>query len=137
MSEISRKWTNKGLSKNQKGKWRELAELLSMEFDLAAARTKSVSDVPAFLTEHLRRRLLDKSVSVEEKVKAGKSTKHGIPDNAVEQYQAEPLTEKGRKAVLKTMQEYFGKGQQEFVISQQASYTSEDWEWLMKHLETE
>lgn len=37
-------------------RWGELAELLSTELKLAAART-TVSNVPAFLTEHLRRRL--------------------------------------------------------------------------------
>jgi hypothetical protein len=37
-------------------KWNELAELLVTELKIAAART-TVSNVPAFLTEHLRRRL--------------------------------------------------------------------------------
>jgi hypothetical protein len=37
-------------------RWDELAELLVTELKIAAART-TVSNVPAFLTEHLRRRL--------------------------------------------------------------------------------
>lgn len=37
-------------------RWRELGELLTTELKIAAART-TVSSVPAFLTEHLRRRL--------------------------------------------------------------------------------
>jgi hypothetical protein len=37
-------------------KWEALADLLIMELKIAAART-TVSNVPAFLTEHLRRRL--------------------------------------------------------------------------------
>jgi hypothetical protein len=41
-------------------RWRELAELLTTELKIAAARTDSVSNVPAFLTEHLRRRLWKK-----------------------------------------------------------------------------
>jgi hypothetical protein len=40
--------------------WREMAELLAMELKIAAGRTESVSSVPAFLTEHLRRRLWKK-----------------------------------------------------------------------------
>jgi hypothetical protein len=36
--------------------WQELRELLITELKIAAART-SISNVPAFLTEHLRRRL--------------------------------------------------------------------------------
>lgn len=42
------------------GRWGELAELLVMELKIAAGRTGSVSSVPAFLTEHLRRRLWKK-----------------------------------------------------------------------------
>lgn len=38
-------------------RWGELAELLVTELKIAAGRTGSVSNVPAFLTEHLRRRL--------------------------------------------------------------------------------
>lgn len=40
--------------------WNELFELLSTELRIAAART-TVSNVPAFLTEHLRRRLFKRS----------------------------------------------------------------------------
>lgn len=54
---MSRKYTGENLSKNEREKWKELAELLEMEFEVAAARTKSISSVPVFLTEHLRRRL--------------------------------------------------------------------------------
>jgi hypothetical protein len=39
--------------------WRELAELLAVELKIAAGRT-TVSSAPAFLTEHLRRRLWKK-----------------------------------------------------------------------------
>jgi hypothetical protein len=41
-------------------RWRELGELLATELKIAAGRTGSVSNVPAFLTEHLRRRLWKK-----------------------------------------------------------------------------
>jgi len=41
-------------------RWVELAELLITELKIAAGRTGSVSSVPAFLTEHLRRRLWKK-----------------------------------------------------------------------------
>ncbi len=41
-------------------KWSELADLLVAELQIAAARTGQVSNVPAFLTEHLRRRLWKK-----------------------------------------------------------------------------
>ncbi|MFL6254955.1 MAG: hypothetical protein ACJ74T_08020 [Pyrinomonadaceae bacterium] len=41
-------------------RWGDLADLLVMELKIAAGRTGSVSSVPAFLTEHLRRRLWKK-----------------------------------------------------------------------------
>jgi hypothetical protein len=35
------------------------------------------------------------------------------------------------------MQEYLGKGQREFVMSLQDTYTTEDWQWLSKNLPDE
>jgi hypothetical protein len=135
MNEASRKLTKKGLKKIEEEKWEELAELLVMELEIAAARTKSISNVPAFLTEHLRRRLIGKSAAVEEKAQTSKTTKVGKPEEAVEEYLAESLTEQGREAVLKTMREFIGKGQKQFVMSQKDTYTKNDWEWLIKQLE--
>jgi hypothetical protein len=48
--------TNKELSPAENDHWRELGEVLVAELKIAAART-TVSSVPAFLAEHLRRRL--------------------------------------------------------------------------------
>jgi hypothetical protein len=138
---VSRKLTNKGLSKTDKEKWGELAELLAMELEIAAARTKSISNVPAFLTEHLRRRLVSRPAapkSSSENSAIDKSHKEGKSSGAaetVEEYQAEPLSIQGREAVLKTMREYLDKGQIEFILSFQNTYTTEDWTWLSKELE--
>jgi hypothetical protein len=43
----------------EKSRWADLAELLAAELKIAAGRT-TVSSAPAFLTEHLRRRLWKK-----------------------------------------------------------------------------
>jgi hypothetical protein len=53
---------------SEKEKLGELAELLATELKIAAARTSNVSSIPAFLTEHLRRRLwkMDKKQVAEE-----------------------------------------------------------------------
>jgi hypothetical protein len=59
-NEATRKLTGKSLSLNERDRWREFAELLVAELQIAAARTGQVSSVPAFLTEHLRRRLWKK-----------------------------------------------------------------------------
>ncbi|HXH55030.1 MAG TPA: hypothetical protein VNK03_04740 [Gammaproteobacteria bacterium] len=138
------KVSGKRPQKSDAAKLNELAELLAMELEIAAARTKSVSNVPAFLTEHLRRRLLGTSTVAkppESKSKVSKSLRVGqandFEDKDVEVYQAEPLSKQGREAVLKTMQEYLDKGQGEFILSFQNTYTTEDWTWLSKELEKE
>lgn len=48
--------TGKGTSTAERDRWSEVAELLVTELRIAAART-TVSSAPAFLAEHLRRRL--------------------------------------------------------------------------------
>jgi hypothetical protein len=48
--------TGKDLSPADRERWREVADVLVAELKIAAART-TVSSVPAFLAEHLRRRL--------------------------------------------------------------------------------
>jgi hypothetical protein len=57
----SKEITGKELSASEGDRWKELAEVLMAELKIAAART-TVSSVPAFMAEHLRRRLwkLDK-----------------------------------------------------------------------------
>jgi hypothetical protein len=51
--------TGKELSKAEAARWGEVAEVLMTELRIAAGRT-TVSSVPAFLAEHLRRRLWKK-----------------------------------------------------------------------------
>lgn len=136
LADVCEKVSGKTPVKTQEENWKELAELLAIELEIAAARTKSISNVPAFLTEHLRRRLLGNAAKLTEgKLKAAKSTEVKKPQEIVEEYKAELLSKEGREAVVKTMREYIEKGQQEFVMSQQYSYTQEDWSWLMKQLE--
>ncbi len=135
LTKVFEKVSGKRPQKKDAEKLNEFAELIAMELEIAAARTKSISNVPAFLTEHLRRRLIGKSVTVEGKPKTSKPTKAGKPEETVEEYEAEPLSKEGREAVLKTMQEYINKGHQKFVMSQQYTYTTEDWDWLIKQLE--
>jgi hypothetical protein len=139
-AKASEKITGKTPSKNQQGKWKELAELLVMELEVASARTTSVSDVPAFLTEHLRRRLMPakKEAAKKEvsKTKTSKSSQVGKqqPSEPIETYEAEPLTEQGRESTKQAFAGYIEKGQKEFLMGLQDSYTAEDWQWLMKEL---
>jgi hypothetical protein len=56
LRETTREVTGKNPSPSERQRWRELGEVLTTELKIAAART-TVSSVPSFLTEHLRRRL--------------------------------------------------------------------------------
>lgn len=51
------KLTGKKISPQDMEKWSEVAEVLVDELEKASRRTKSVTSIPAFLAEHLRRRL--------------------------------------------------------------------------------
>lgn len=59
MCKTSEEVTGRGPASAERDRWLELAEVLSTELKIAAGRT-SVSSVPAFLAEHLRRRLWKK-----------------------------------------------------------------------------
>jgi DNA-binding HxlR family transcriptional regulator len=70
--------TGKEISIAENDRWKELAQVIIAELKIAAART-TVSSVPAFLAEHLRRRLwkIDK--------KQAKAEGRELPDEAVTQ----------------------------------------------------
>lgn len=59
MAKTAEEITGHASSRAEKGRWLELAEVLSAELKIAAGRT-TVSSAPAFLAEHLRRRLWKK-----------------------------------------------------------------------------
>lgn len=59
MSKTAEEITGHTSSNAERGRWLELAEVLSAELKIAAGRT-TISSVPAFLAEHLRRRLWKK-----------------------------------------------------------------------------
>ncbi|HEX8139721.1 MAG TPA: hypothetical protein VF544_19325 [Pyrinomonadaceae bacterium] len=56
LKEAAKEITGKEVTLAESEKWKELADVLIAELRIAAART-TVSNVPAFLAEHLRRRL--------------------------------------------------------------------------------
>lgn len=59
MKRVAKEITGRELSAAEAARWGELADVLATELKIAAGRT-TVSSVPAFLTEHLRRRLWKK-----------------------------------------------------------------------------
>jgi len=74
----AREITGREPSGAEAARWQELADVLIAELKIAAART-TVSSVPAFLSEHLRRRLWKKDkqqLSEESRADAGDSKAH-------------------------------------------------------------
>jgi hypothetical protein len=56
LRQTAKKVTGKEPSPAERARWKEVAELLATELEIAASRT-TVTSAPAFLAEHLRRRL--------------------------------------------------------------------------------
>jgi hypothetical protein len=56
LKETAKKVTGREPSSAERARWKEVAELLATELEIAASRT-TVTSAPAFLAEHLRRRL--------------------------------------------------------------------------------
>ena len=56
LKSTAKELTGRELSASESDRWRELAQVLMAELKIASART-TVSSIPAFLAEHLRRRL--------------------------------------------------------------------------------
>ncbi len=85
--EATQKLTGKPLKPSEHEKWGEVARVLVAELEIAAARI-TVSSVPSFLAEHLRRRLwkMDK--------KQARAEGKELPDETV----ADALQENVRRA---------------------------------------
>ena len=76
----TREITGKGPSVGDADRWDQLAELLVTELKIAAGRTH-ISSVPAFFTEHLRRRLWKKETrQLEEEGKPGAPERQHIAE---------------------------------------------------------
>jgi hypothetical protein len=56
LKQAAKKVTGREPSPAERARWKEVAELLATELEVAASRT-AVTSAPAFLAEHLRRRL--------------------------------------------------------------------------------
>jgi hypothetical protein len=122
--------TGKKLSKADTGNLSKLADLLILELNIAARRAGSISSVPAFLTEVLRRRLREVPIINNKTTKAFGKDMVGQPEP--ESYQIKALDEKKREVALSELREFAGDSMLEDF---KKWYTAEDWEWLKNELE--
>lgn len=122
--------SGKPISKKESQKWGILADLLILELETAARRTDSISSVPSFLIEVLRRKLLAGGVSKSDGRENTKLDTVGKPNESGE-YEKKPLGEKERQDALTQLQEFAGD---KFLQDFKKWYTEEDWSWLVKQL---
>jgi hypothetical protein len=131
LDEAARKLTGKGVSPSEMQKWETLAELLILELETAAIRTDSISSVPAFLTEVLRRKLLGGNSPAAVKSSKTKPDTVGKPNEAGE-YEKKPLDAAGREVALSELRDF---ADEDFLTDFEKWYTAEDWSWLTTELD--
>ena len=130
--ELAKEVCGRKLAKGETENFGRLADLLILEFRIAARRTNNVSSIPAFLTEVLRRKLRESFKPAKPaKFPANKAVGSlAINSNAVS-YEVKSLDETGRKAALEQLQEF---ADDEFLQDFKKWYTEDDWNWLINQL---
>ena len=140
------KITGKKPSLTEREKWSEVAELLVIELELAAARTDSVSSVPAFLKEVLRRKLEKKSISPKGKSSAKASPKGvsrslqvgkpgSIRADEEADWEKENMSAEEKQKTLLIMRDRIKEGHKDLMMSMEQAYSKSDWQWLTDKLE--
>jgi hypothetical protein len=124
-----KKITGKGVSKKDVEKWSDLADLLILELEVAAQRTGSVSSVPAFLTEVLRRQFF--AARQQPATKGSKAKKDTVGKSETDSYEIKPLDAVGRDRALAELSEFTDS---DFLEDFKKWYTAEDWNWLIENL---
>ncbi len=130
---VSQKLTGRKLSKKDAEKLSDFADLLILELEIAASRTDSISSIPAFLTEVLRRQFfaIRQQQSNLAKVSKLKVRIDKIGKSDTETYEIKPLDEKGREAALFQLQEF---AEDDFLDDFKKWYIEADWQWLTQNL---
>lgn len=135
-SEASEKLTGKKPTKFEVDTWERLADLLIGELLKANDKTGAVSNIPAFLTEVLRRKLLNSktqsnSKSFKTKSDPGKNVYN--PDDREDISQEE--LEETLIIFLRNLREE--EGFKNMIYGQEQIYSKSDWKWLMDELKKE
>ena len=127
------KITGKKSSKGDAEKWSAFADLLILELNTAVSRSGSISSVPAFLTEILRRQFFATRREQKSATKSSATTPDTVGKSASENFEIKPLDEQDREAALEQLLEFTGES---FLEDFAKWYTEEDWKWLTEKLKT-
>lgn len=127
--DLTRKLTGKQVSAADAARWRELAEVICSEAERASSHT-TVSNLPAFLTEHLRRRLSkeDKPLKAVKKDEVGKRGAGSV----------QPMTDQEREEVIQMIIEMISSGSYTLGQAEEqfgAGLRPEDWQSIKFKIE--
>ncbi len=131
VSKASEKVVGRKLNPREAEKWGSLADLLILELEVAAKRTDSISSVPAFLIEVLRRQFFASRHQASSSTKSSKTKLDTVGKADNESFEVKPLDEKGREAALEQLREF---AEDDFLQDFKKWYTEDDWQWLIKEL---
>jgi hypothetical protein len=124
--------TGKNLSVRDAANLEKIADLLILELKIAARRTDSISSVPAFLTEILRRQFFNARQQQSSFSKTSKTKPDTVGKSESGSYEIKPLDAQGREAALEQLREFAAD---DFLQDFKKWYTEDDWSWLIKQLE--
>lgn len=125
--ELANEITGQKFTKREADNFGKLADLLILEFRIASRRTSSISSVPAFLTEILRRKLGEKLIPK----KATKIKTRKVENAGAGGYEIKSLNKNEREVALIQLQEF---AEDEFLKDFKKWYIDEDWNWLIEQI---
>ena len=128
LSAACEKLTGKPVSEREADKWGNLADLLILELEKSFRKTGSVSSVPAFLTEILRRQFFTPLPVTN---KSSKTKTDIVGKNEAGEYEIKPLDPSGREAAFEQLKDFAGD---DFLQDFEKWYTPADWKWLMRQI---
>jgi len=132
LNEAAQAATGKSLTKKDMEAFEEIIDLVINETSIARTRTKTISVYLKFAAENLRRRLYAET-QINKSAKKEKANSMQVGKNELA---PEPLGE-FRKEALESLQNMVSKNGTEVLEIFRTGYTKEDWDWLVKNLESE
>lgn len=144
LSRAVERLTGRKPTANEAEKWGILADVLIEELEKAADNAGTISCVPAFFTEHLKRCFYSKARVGEKKTERPAHLDVGkgsvSPSHEPAETPRSLMTDEQRQNTLNALQEDKKTGGiffREFETYGEIEYAPEDFEWLVKNLESE
>lgn len=139
LSEISEKLTGKKPTKFEADTWERLGDLLIGELLKANDKADSISNIPAFLTEVLRRKLINPKTIKNQPAKdpAKNSNDSGKAWGVIENKNNLPKEELEETLAIFLRNLREEEGFENLIFGQEQLYSTSDWQWIITELEKE